>query len=136
VHINTITEAIMPRKPYDQPRRIQVTVSDTLYITLLNHAHRLNLPISSYVNLILSGVVEWKYKIRAGEFNPDAKAAYFKQPAISDRLDNLNHKPTPEPMSDDAVDQACFKSYRDDSGQINNIKAWIEAGRPAPEKNR
>ena len=74
----------MPRKPYDQPRRIQVTVSDTLYITLLNHAHRLNLPISSYVNLILSGVVEWKYKIRAGEFNPDAKAAHFKQPNNSE----------------------------------------------------
>ena len=136
MHINTITEAIMPRKPYDQPRRIQVTVSDTLYITLLNHAHRLNLPVSSYVNLILSGVVEWKYKISAGEFIPDARAAAFKQPAISDRMNNLNHKPTPEPMSDDTVDQACFKSYRDDGGQINNIKAWIEAGKPAPEQNQ
>ena len=136
MHTNIITEVIMPRKPYDQPRRIQVTVSDTLYITLLNHAHRLNLPVSSYVNLILSGVVEWKYKISAGEFIPDARAAAFKQPAISDRMNNLNHKPTPEPMSDDTVDQACFKSYRDDGGQINNIKAWIEAGKPAPEQNR
>jgi len=88
------------------------------------------------VNLILSGVVEWKYKISAGEFIPDARAAAFKQPAISDRMNNLNHKPTPEPMSDDTVDQACFKSYRDDGGQINNIKAWIEAGKPAPEQNR
>jgi len=74
VYTNTITEVIMPRKRYDEPHRIQVTVSDTLFATLFNHAHQLNLPISSYVNLILSGVVEWKYKIRAGEFNPDTRA--------------------------------------------------------------
>jgi len=113
-------------KQLNEPRRILVTVSDALYMAIWQKASQLQMPLSAVANLILSNEIDWHYR----------SGAAVPMPAISDRMDNLNHKPTPEPMSDDAVDQACFKSYRDDGGQINNIKAWIEAGKPAPEQNQ
>ena len=114
-------------KQLNEPRRILVTVSDALYMAIWQKASQLQMPLSTVANLILSNEIDWHYR---------SQTVAVPMPTISDRMNNLNHKPTPEPMSDDAVDQACFKSYRDDGGQINNIKAWIEAGKPAPEQNR
>ena len=44
-----------------------------------------------------------------------------------------NNHHEPKIYTDAEFDQEVFKSYRDSGGQINNLAAWIEAGKPAPE---
>src|SRR6516165_2176225 len=104
-------------------RRVIVHIPDDMYHKIHLKAQASTIGVSAIIRQTL-----------AEKFTSSTSQVHV--PSISDRMNNLNHKPTPEPMSDDAVDQACFKSYRDDGGQINNIKAWKEAGKPAPEQNQ
>jgi hypothetical protein len=106
--------------------RVVIHLPDNIYQHVYAEATRRTIGVSTLIRQLIIDA-DAKVHGRAPQNSPAP---------ISDRMNNLNYKPTPEPMSDDAVDQACFKSYRDDGGQINNIKAWIEAGKPAPEQNR